>query len=169
MTVLHRFYCIAVSMYISSCSIKLHKPFFRMSLDKWYIFIWYNFQAWYHGYRDRIFKTNFVCPMIVKIGHNMLSYIRTRCNFQFKTFVCCIHVKMGKMYLLQTTVFPYSDRKTCNLLKCSIASWKALVYMSHHMRFPTMWYVQPAKPQISPRIRPVWSEPLLVAWIFYEC
>ena len=37
------------------------------------------------------------------------------------------------------------------------------------MRFPTMWYVGPAKPQISLRICTVWSEPLLVAWIFYEC
>ena len=37
------------------------------------------------------------------------------------------------------------------------------------MRFPTMWYVQPAKPQISLRIRAVWSEPLLVVWVFYDC
>ena len=37
------------------------------------------------------------------------------------------------------------------------------------MRFPTMWYARPAKPQISLRIRAVWSEPLLVAWIFYDC
>ena len=37
------------------------------------------------------------------------------------------------------------------------------------MRFPTMWYVRPAKAQISLRIRAVWSEPLQVAWIFYEC
>ena len=29
--------------------------------------------------------------------------------------------------------------------------------------------VRPAKPQISLRIRAVWSEPLLVAWIFYDC
>ena len=34
--------------------------------------------------------------------------------------------------------------------------------------FPTMWYVGPAKPQISLRIRAVWSEPLLVTWIFYD-
>ena len=40
--------------------------------------------------------------------------------------------------------------------------------MSCHMRFPTMWYVRPIKPQISLRIRAVWSEPLLVASIFYE-
>ena len=36
------------------------------------------------------------------------------------------------------------------------------------MRFPTMWYVRPAKAQTSLRIRTVWSEPLLVAWLFYE-
>ena len=36
-------------------------------------------------------------------------------------------------------------------------------YLSRDMRFPTMWYVRPAKPQISLRIRAVWSEPLLVA------
>ena len=29
--------------------------------------------------------------------------------------------------------------------------------------------VQPEKPQTSLRIRAVWSEPLLDAWIFYEC
>ena len=42
-------------------------------------------------------------------------------------------------------------------------------YMSHSMRFPTMWYVGPAKAQTSLRIRAVWSEPWLVTWIFYEC
>ena len=41
--------------------------------------------------------------------------------------------------------------------------------MSQCMRFPTMWYVWPAKPQTSLRIRAVWSEPLQVAWIFYDC
>ena len=40
---------------------------------------------------------------------------------------------------------------------------KALYNMSQCMRFPTMWYVRPAKPQISLRIRAVWSEALLVA------
>ena len=41
--------------------------------------------------------------------------------------------------------------------------------LSQCMRFPTMWYVRPAQPQISLRIHAVWSEPLLVPWIFYEC
>ena len=37
--------------------------------------------------------------------------------------------------------------------------------MSHNMRFPTMWYMQPAMDQTSLRIRAVWSEPLLVATV----
>ena len=42
-------------------------------------------------------------------------------------------------------------------------------HMRHGMRFPTMWYVRPAKPQISLHMRAVWSEPLLITWIFYDC
>ena len=45
----------------------------------------------------------------------------------------------------------------------------AHTYMSQCMRFPTMWYVRPAKPQISLPIRAVWSDTLLVAWVFYDC
>ena len=41
--------------------------------------------------------------------------------------------------------------------------------MSRGMRFPTMWYVRPAKAQTSLRIGTVWSEPLLVPWLFYDC
>ena len=41
--------------------------------------------------------------------------------------------------------------------------------LSQCMRFPTMWYDRPAKPQISLRIHAVWSELLLVAWVFYDC
>ena len=39
---------------------------------------------------------------------------------------------------------------------------------SRDMRFPTMWYVRPAKAQTSLRIRAVWSEHLLAAWEFYD-
>ena len=41
--------------------------------------------------------------------------------------------------------------------------------LSQSMRFPTMWHVRPAKPQISLRIYAVWSEPLLVVLVLYEC
>ena len=46
--------------------------------------------------------------------------------------------------------------------------FRIITKMSQCMRIPTMWYVRPAKPQISLRIRAVWSEPLLVAWIFFD-
>ena len=36
--------------------------------------------------------------------------------------------------------------------------------MSHDKRFPTMWYVRLTKPQVSLRIRAVWSGPMLVAY-----
>ena len=42
-------------------------------------------------------------------------------------------------------------------------------HLSRDMRFPTMRYVRLARPQISLRICAVWSEPLLVAWIFFKC
>ena len=34
---------------------------------------------------------------------------------------------------------------------------------------PTMWYVRPAKAQTNLGLRVVWSEPLLVVWLFYDC
>ena len=39
----------------------------------------------------------------------------------------------------------------------------SVLNLSHGMEFPTMWFVRPAKPQISLRIRTVSSMPLLVA------
>ena len=50
---------------------------------------------------------------------------------------------------------------------CNICLYES--NLSQCMRFPTMWYVRPSKPQISLRIRAVWSEPLLVAWLFCDC
>ena len=51
-------------------------------------------------------------------------------------------------------------RETVVLSTHSILAY--MFQMSPRMRFPTMWYVRPSKPQISLRIRAVWSEPLLV-------
>ena len=50
--------------------------------------------------------------------------------------------------------------------KWCLENW--IRHISRDMRFSTMWYVRPAKPQISLRIRAVWSELLIVAWIFYD-
>ena len=55
------------------------------------------------------------------------------------------------------------------LLTSATLDQQSTDYLSHDLGFPTMWYVQPAKPLISLSICAVWSEPLLVAWIFYDC
>ena len=49
-------------------------------------------------------------------------------------------------------IFPFSNRK----------------HLSSYLRFSTMWYVQPTKTPICMGIPSVWSEPLLVASIFYR-
>ena len=38
------------------------------------------------------------------------------------------------------------------------------VYLRSNTRFPTMWYVRPAEPQVCLSIFAVWSEPFLAAW-----
>ena len=43
---------------------------------------------------------------------------------------------------------------------------KQVYDMSRDIRFPTVWYVRPAKAQTSLCISEVWSEHLLVAWTF---
>ena len=57
----------------------------------------------------------------------------------------------------------------CKSTKSSVIKRKRVFHISQYMRYLTMWYVRPAKPQISLRICAVWSEPLLVAWVFYDC
>ena len=55
-------------------------------------------------------------------------------------------------------------------MQCKLYTLKNLyIQMRRDMSFPTMWYLRQAKPQISLRICAVWPEPLLVAWIFYDC
>ena len=66
------------------------------------------------------------------------------------------------MYLFNNA-YLYGTRKTVGIV------YSFLTYLSCDTWFPTMWYVRPTKHQISLRIRAVWSEPLLVAWLFYDC
>ena len=60
---------------------------------------------------------------------------------------------------------PYRSTK-CAYWVYVLLHLQRIMYLSRNMRFPTIWYVRPAKPQISLRIRAVWSEPLLVAEYF---
>ena len=75
----------------------------------------------------------------------------------------------GRQMAIENSVSDYFYLRSSIVLTFSIAAYPVWPgNTSRNMRFPTMWYVRPAKPRISLRIRTVWSEPLLVAWIFYE-
>ena len=50
-----------------------------------------------------------------------------------------------------------------------LGEYMILSNLSRGMKFPTIRYVRQTKAQTSLRIGTVWSEPLLVAWIFYGC
>ena len=90
-------------------------------------------------------------------------------TFQYQKF------KMG-IWLVHALTLPISFEYS-SILSCISTRWfgfscnlnRTCLHVSRDMRFPTMWYVRSAKSQISLRIRAVWSEPLLVACIFYEC
>ena len=62
-----------------------------------------------------------------------------------------------------------TEIKAFELQLIHLANEASYKKMSRGMRFPTMWYVRPAQPQISLRIRAVWSEPLLVTCLFHKC
>ena len=76
----------------------------------------------------------------------------TRQNINIPKYFVVNYVKAGTRCSLQYLI----------LLKSKT------VQMSRGMRFPTMWYVRPAKAQTSLRVRTVWSELLLVTGIFYD-
>ena len=76
-------------------------------------------------------------------------------------------------YYIYTLVVPnfdeYQMQNTHENLSGISLSGSFFYELSHDMRFPTMWYVRPAKPQISLRKCAVWSEPLLVTLISCVC
>ena len=66
--------------------------------------------------------------------------------------------------VLQTNILFENRTKSVR----NIRTFTAMQKKSCNMRFPTMWYVQPAKAQTSLHICAVLSEHLLVTWIFYN-
>ena len=70
------------------------------------------------------------------------------------TTFCNIHIIVTKMKSSIALIW-----STNNLLMVG----NNCMHMGREMRFPTMWYVRPAKAQTSLRIRADLSEPLLVA------
>ena len=82
---------------------------------------------------------------------------------QPKTHLFCVHIR--KMYLkkvhFEKKILRQKSMQTFPELKCILQNKKT--EMSRDTRFPAMWYVWPAKAQISVRIGAVWSEHWLAA------
>ena len=118
----------------------------------------------------------------------MISYMWTLtlwilCNFSW--FCCCpFKINLSEKSLRNTIrvsncLNPVQDLRSVGpdlghgpnrayLYQVCLSRQNLLIWLSRDMRFQTMWYARPAKAQTSMRIRKVWSEPLLAAWIFYE-
>ena len=109
-------------------------------------------------------------PSVLSISYQCLFFVvpfQRKCSYSFINFL------MKHLYLRMS--WPEDmDMLWINFLSffflpCDFKSFHDSSYISRGMRFPTMWYMRPAMPQISLRIQAVWSEPLQVAWKFYEC
>ena len=90
------------------------------------------------------------------------------------TSVCwCRVVTWERADLWLSLVMSNSDIVTFPMVswvRCGAWLYRFLVFaLFLTMRFLAMWYVQPAEPQISLHTGAVRLEPLLVAWIIYDC
>ena len=91
-------------------------------------------------------------------------------NIKMPTIVVGILTFMSRIHLVLNGV--EYEKKFYNLWAwpAEAITWlKSIIHKSCHMRFPTMWYVRPAKAQTSLRIRAVWSEQfasrLNITWV----
>ena len=102
------------------------------------------------------------------------TFLISACKQLRAHFKCCQIKPMLKHYLnICFLSFNNGFKQLCTsifelqyILSYDLASGSELTpcnKISGDMRFPTMWYVRPAKPQISLHIRAVLSEPLLAA------
>ena len=92
-------------------------------------------------------------------NHSHSAEWADRWKFTFKTITLPGHNRLtclNQWYIQLTLSGPETPKRI---------RWQ----MSRDMRFPKMWHVRPAKAEMSLRIRAVWSEHLLVAWILYDC
>ena len=91
---------------------------------------------------------------------------------QLKFQKACMKINPVSKLVLDVSIYMQPTTSADDIFRCicftrgqGLTSYN----LSQCMRFPTMWYERPAKHQISLRIRAVWSEPLLFAWVFYVC
>ena len=174
-------------LYICSC-----KHLFLISVDHAHVQTMRWAPTWSSGSSFRTLRislnTEITCEYYCKRGGNWattptLSYLRWQLSCHPYSFLPYVATELPPL-LFRTLGGNWATTLTLSYLtvtwgqhfpsdQCFKSVYGFLMtylYKSRDMRFPTMWYMymRPAKPEISMRLRAVWSKPLLVAWIFYE-
>ena len=99
----------------------------------------------------------------------LLIYLAIRYMYMARNSLIMYSARENKLHIIRETTKPKTSLHNVLSHRSLLSSNTHIVVqinycdISHGMRFPTMWYVRPAKAQISLRIRADWSEPLLVA------
>ena len=101
-----------------------------------------------------------ICSVYVWVTN--ICYSNICRSYIWVTNPCSSYMQVTNVSYIIIQVITFAVAKY-KLLTSAEAIWVAT------WDFSTMWYVGPANAQISLHICAVWSEPLLVAWIFYEC
>ena len=84
-------------------------------------------------------------------------------NIVFNRTMSPHHSTISHTYEIDNPVIVIKVKRIAKTVYSFMAILLYTIDLSPDMRFPAMWYVRPAKPQISLRIRAVRSELLLVA------
>ena len=101
------------------------------------------------------------------------TYLSMSCILDCTAFSSSLS-KIGRSLSVRVSLMNASTKLFLSICKdlytfARILKYNIKIHLSRNMRCPTMWYVRLAKPLISLCIREVWSEPLLVAWVFLYC
>ena len=125
-----------------------------------------------------------ITRLILQCGYSTLLYIWDFNQEPQSMQSCSVSFPTTELYKKVCNISPYLisievNKKVNEALATGL--WRSLNetppttigtlanMLSRDMRFLTMSYVRPAKAQTSLRICAVWSEPLLVVRIFYDC
>ena len=111
----------------------------------------------------QIFNGDWKCsrqPLFKQITHKAVPWMAVGRKMLNIVFYRKVYIFSNRDYSVQNLPFLLQTG-----FKWILKGWKCVpqTHWSRDMGFLTMWYVRPAKPQVSLRISAVGSEPLLVA------
>ena len=106
-----------------------------------------------------------ICCIILSLFRTSEMIIHRAGNVLITLFIKVIYCKNVLSHFWWTSL--YLLKRCKREIAIEVQKWLKIWAATWDLQ--QCWYVRPAKPQISLCIHAVWSEPLLVALIFYEC